>query len=501
MQQAKDGIEALKPHVDTLLVINNDKLRMQYGNLKMKEAFGKADNVLATAAKCITDIINSKGHIIVDFADVCTVMKNGGVAILGSAAVEGEDRAQQAIEEALSSPLLNDNEIKGAKWILININSAEGDYECTMDEIDLINEYLRTQTGEHTDVIVGMGIDNSLDKKIGITIVATGFHHKDPFTKQVVVKEEPKVEKIVLTLGELPQEIKAVEPVAMQQQAIQFEDKSQFEPQLIEEVSTTTDTAFDMLNISYSANDFDAQREEQLDARETEIFELEVANSELATTPYFGSDMFEVVEEKNAEQPAKYYPSNVVNVYQESIVEMSLNEDAKMTPSPTLLSKPSNIYSSYNAQPEKDIEPVIETVSSENTFELTIKETPVVEQFVAEVNEEEAVNFEVNNKEESYTATPILNVADIDLSEEEEQRKRALERIQKLRNLSFNMNSTDTNTEFDNVPAYVRRNMELFGNTLATVENFYSKTTVGKDDNNQTVISTKNAFLDGQRPD
>ena len=116
---------------------------MQYGNLKMREAFGKADNVLATAAKCITDIINSRGHIIVDFADVCTVMKNGGVAILGKAEVEGEDRAHMAIEEALSSPLLNDNDIKGAKWILININSAEGDNECTMDESETILSYLR----------------------------------------------------------------------------------------------------------------------------------------------------------------------------------------------------------------------------------------------------------------------------------------------------------------------------------------------------------------------
>jgi cell division protein FtsZ len=116
---------------------------MQYGNLKMREAFSKADNILSTAAKCITDIINSRGHIIVDFADVCTVMKNGGVAILGKAEVEGEDRAQRAIEEALNSPLLNDSDIKGAKWILININSAEGDDECTMDELEIINSYLR----------------------------------------------------------------------------------------------------------------------------------------------------------------------------------------------------------------------------------------------------------------------------------------------------------------------------------------------------------------------
>src|SRR6201991_4006949 len=96
--QAEEGIMKLKPYVDTLLVISNDKLRIQYGNLKMKEAFGKADNVLATAAKCITDIINSRGHIIVDFADVCTVMKSGGVAILGKAEVEGVEKAQRANE-------------------------------------------------------------------------------------------------------------------------------------------------------------------------------------------------------------------------------------------------------------------------------------------------------------------------------------------------------------------------------------------------------------------
>src|SRR5215210_6973994 len=150
-QQAEEGIENLKQYVDTLLVISNDKLRHQFGNLKMKDAFAKADNVLATAAKCITDVINSTGQINVDFADVCTVMRNGGVAILGSASAEGEGRAQVAIESALNSPLLNDNDIRGARWILININSCEGDFECTMDELEIINSYLRMQAGEATD--------------------------------------------------------------------------------------------------------------------------------------------------------------------------------------------------------------------------------------------------------------------------------------------------------------------------------------------------------------
>src|SRR6201991_416568 len=166
--QAEEGISLLKDYVDTLLVISNDKLRHQFGNLKMKEAFSRADNVLATAAKCITDVINSTGQINVDFADVCTVMRNGGVAILGSSAASGNNRAQQAIEEALTSPLLNDNDIKGAKWILINISSAEGEFEHTLDEMDTIQAYVQSMAGEDCDVILGLGYDNTLGDALGI---------------------------------------------------------------------------------------------------------------------------------------------------------------------------------------------------------------------------------------------------------------------------------------------------------------------------------------------
>ncbi|HQW83573.1 MAG TPA: cell division protein FtsZ, partial [Ferruginibacter sp.] len=200
--QAEEGVMFLKNHVDTLLVISNDKLRHQFGNLKMKEAFAKADNVLATAAKCITDVINSTGQINVDFADVCTVMISGGVAILGSASAEGEDRAQVAIEHAINSPLLNDNDIKGAKWILININSSEGEHEFTMDEVEVIQNYLLSQAGENTDVILGLGYDNNLGAQIGITLIATGFEHKDPFEKKPQMKlDEEADKKIVMTLA------------------------------------------------------------------------------------------------------------------------------------------------------------------------------------------------------------------------------------------------------------------------------------------------------------
>ncbi|RYF44465.1 MAG: cell division protein FtsZ, partial [Chitinophagaceae bacterium] len=150
-----------------------------------------------------TDVINSTGQINVDFADVCTVMRNGGVAILGSAAVSGEDRAHKAIEEALNSPLLNDNDISGAKWILININSAEGEHEFTMDEVEVIQHHLVSQAGEGTDVIMGLGYDNTLGNQLGITLIATGFQHREPFSKPVLKKEEKvKEEKIVMVLGE-----------------------------------------------------------------------------------------------------------------------------------------------------------------------------------------------------------------------------------------------------------------------------------------------------------
>src|SRR5687767_7391545 len=182
----------------------------------MKDAFNRGDNVLATVAKCITDVINSTSQINVDFADVCTVMRNGGVAILGSAACGGEDRAQRTIAEALTSPLLNDNDIRGAKWILININSSEGEHEFTMDEVEIIQNYLLEQAGEGTDVILGMGYDNALGDKIGITLIATGFEHKDPFSKAAPRKAEPhKEEKILHTLH----------PVSTPEVKIQTEEK------------------------------------------------------------------------------------------------------------------------------------------------------------------------------------------------------------------------------------------------------------------------------------
>ena len=179
--QAEQGIEELKKYVDTLLVINNDRLRDFYGNLKLREAFAHADDVLTRAAKGIAEIITVKAYINVDFEDVKTVMQNSGTAIMGSSVASCENRALKAAEEALASPLLNDNDINGARNMLLYISSSK-DNEITMDEVTEITAYIQNNAGNDVDVIWGVGYDENLGDAIGITIIATAF--EAPKTKQ-----------------------------------------------------------------------------------------------------------------------------------------------------------------------------------------------------------------------------------------------------------------------------------------------------------------------------
>ncbi len=483
-----------------LLVISNDKLRHQFGNLKMKEAFEKADNVLATAAKCITDVINSTGQINVDFADVCTVMRNGGVAILGSAAAGGENRAQRAIEEALNSPLLNDNDIRGAKWILININSSEGEHEFTMDEVEIIQNYLLSQAGEDTDVILGMGYDNHLEDKIGITLIATGFEHKDPFMKRPAKEVPRKDEKIVMTLDmrkdepapvklhigaekELEEE-KAIAEIIEQpaipiQQDIVMPLREELQPRLVENEPQMNSPIVFFTN--HPASEKSTGSNGPVNKQVDKIDE-EVRTEWILSLP---SDK----EEKKKEIES----SNKKTVKPE-------NNSPSSAASGGYLAKPSNIY----AEPELDQSfpehlPVKEPILSTNA-------NPIKE-------EEPSPDMQLVFKDEIPAADeprayPTLPIAGGELSAEEPalqdevelQKQRAAERIQKLRNLSFNINAADPNNEFETVPAYIRRNLELY-NTVSNVENFYSNYEVKKEDDNTTRISTINTFLDGKKPD
>lgn len=173
IKQAVEGIAAMEKHVDSLLVINNERIREMYGDSKISDAFAKADNILTTAAKGIAEIITVPGYINVDFADVETVMRNSGVALMGTGIASGVNRAVVAVEEALNSPLLNNNDIMGAQNILLNITS--GIEEITMDEIGEITDYVQEKAGNSADLIWGNGVDEKLGDQISVTIIATGF--------------------------------------------------------------------------------------------------------------------------------------------------------------------------------------------------------------------------------------------------------------------------------------------------------------------------------------
>jgi cell division protein FtsZ len=515
--------------------------------------------------------------------------------------VEGENRAQRAIEEALNSPLLNDNDIKGAKWILLNINSAEGEHECTMDELETINNFLRERTGENSDVIMGMGYDATLDKKLGITLIATGFEGKDPFKTETPKKAEaPIEEKIVMTLvtdAVAAEQIKQ-EPVSneVNEKAedhfildqteetpihFSFDQAPAIEaPLLVAEEALEEEEVKEVILDKYdtiwelnaeatiaAANSIEEEMEEDelVEMEEDEMLEAEEEiEEEMEVMAFENNDLMPTLVLE--EEPA--FEEEVETDMEEEVEEemFTLNMEAEKEAtivSDFILSKPTNIYVEEADEVEEEISaPVV--ASNEVIFEINetdpsieleedfmLEEITINEEVEEEFMEEELMEAEMTIDEnivheevatvEMYTApvietpapaevafessfryeeepsmqlvmreesnTPVAHVNqqanyDMPLDNAEEQRRKVAERIQKLRNLSFNINNAnDSNNDFESVPAYVRRNMEMFGNTLASVENYYSKYTVDKDENNQTQISTINTFMDGKKPD
>lgn len=414
MKQAQEGIDRMREHVDTILIISNDKLRMQFGNLPFTQAFAKADDVLATAARCITDVINTTGQINVDFADVCTVMRNGGVAILGSAAVAGENRALHAVEQALNSPLLNDNDIRGAKWILLNITSSAGEFEHTMDEAEAIQAYVQQQAGDSCDVILGMGHDPNLEDKISVTIIATGFNHKEINAEIPATARKSEHEKIFVQLGEVTAEAKLTETAA-------------------------------------------PSAEITIDPLAPVLVEMPVSAAPVETTPPPIPQFSEPKEEPRFNFTPFEKPEPV-----QPVAQMAINE-------------PANTTSAF---------------SSNAGIQMVIKETPH--------NEIEMNQFRIGEH--------VLTADELEEKRRFEEQKKALEeRAERLRKMSFNVKGSEGTDEVENVPAYVRRNLNV-DNGLASAENFYSGYSVGMNDqqnnnNNQASIQTINTFLDGKKPD
>jgi len=255
--QAEKGLEELRKCVDSYLVISNDRVREIFGDLTMRSAFAKADDILSTAAKGIAEIITIPGYVNVDFKDVRTVMSESGVAIMGNAVTKGDNRAIEAVTKALASPLLKDNEIEGSRFILLNITS--GKKEVTMDEVALITDYIQEKAGASADLIWGNCIDENMDEELSVTIIATGFQTAEerekergkekialPLTPMAQNRSQNKLQNPIVAQEESPGAatpfIKPVQPAAMpaeQPQPAQTnlfgppEDDRQGQPQII----------------------------------------------------------------------------------------------------------------------------------------------------------------------------------------------------------------------------------------------------------------------------
>lgn len=303
---AMEGINKLREHVDTLLIINNDKIREMYGNLKRSEAFGHANNILTTAAKAISEIITVPGEINVDFADVQTVMKNGGSAIMGCATAEGAERAILAARGALNSPLLNDNDIRGAKKVLVNITT--GEQQVTMDEIGEVMEYVQEAAGS-TDIILGTCDDPLHGEKLSVTIIATGF---EVGAKTAVYKEQ-KVVKVyelndkaeVVKEETVTPEVKADAPAIIIDEPVveKVEEEAPVVATLeLEQEEFSLFAQLEETEVSDNVFEFSVSREEQtLPEPEVNLVEEEAVVEENITAPET------VVEVQKVEDDFKVY--------------------------------------------------------------------------------------------------------------------------------------------------------------------------------------------------
>ncbi len=422
--QADNGLEALKQNVDTLLVISNDKLREIYGNLKVTEAFGHADDILATAAKGIADIITTTLQINTDINDVKTVMKESGVAIMGSAQASGEHRALRAVEQAMSSPLLNDSNIKGARYVLVNITCGED--EITMDELGEITDFIQDAAGMTAEVIKGYGVDLALGDKVNVTIIATGFNA----SADAGIKIEKAPERKVFSLMDEPKKVETP-PVVVNETPAVKEMTSFFKSEVV-----ATPVQEEIVPIIHKTPEIVSEEiTPEVIAEETTPEVIAEETEEISTTT---SEPFVFIREEVIEEPiAEVEPTKEITFEFEIGTDnnVSIDEATEIT---------------HAAE-----EPVMET-------------TPVIER-----REENIIIARVENNE---------------------QVKKAQERVAKLKELSFKLKSPNGLSELENEPAYKRRNINL-DSTPHSSESQVSRYTLSEGDDKKVEIKPNNSFL------
>jgi cell division protein FtsZ len=405
-QQAEQGIEEIRESVDTLLIINNEKLREMCGNLPIAAAFAMADDVLSTAARGIAEIITRTGYINVDFEDVRTVMVDSGVAIMGSATAEGEERASKAVERALASPLLNDNNIEGARYVLLNITF--GNQEVLMDEISEITDYIQEEAGSSADVIWGYGMDETLGDKLSVTIIATGFNSNPNTGVNLEVKKE-RVKHNLEAVEEVKEEPKNEE-----------EPKAESEPFLKSPVYNTQNT--------------------HQPAEDQRVFEFEMpkgqSQPEPSKTEESSEKRYTILEDEPAESAPEVEPTQNVEKRQEERVE----EVPQEATNKSIQEEKSSIDPKPAQEAKAGWEPFIK---SSNADEKSITQ--------------EQPTFKTTTPQ----GQPRPAAPQDDRPSREEQARVANDRLSRLRELSMKLRSSHGMSDLENEPAFRRKQINL----------------------------------------
>lgn len=512
-QQAEQGLEQLKQNVDTLLVICNDKLREMYGNLKLSDAFSHADDVLAIAAKSIAEIISLTQQINVDFADVCTVMRNSGVAIMGSASVSGENRSIRAVEMALNSPLLNDNNITGARYVLLNIVS--GANEITMDELGEITDYIQEAAGQTAEIIKGYGVEPELGDNVNVTIIATGFNQNSPVAYEY--SKKPSQEKVVLNL-EAKAEV--VEPVKESSTETvnplePFLVSKQPEPVAENKVEEKPVADPDSYRGTNPLEPFLVTKQPEATA---EVSAPEVSEQVTEMKSFFVEPVAEVSQEETV-APVAETQEPVAESWTEEAKSESLPAQEEIAPLNTNVEFEITNFneeeesSSWETSSEET--PVVNEISSEPVAEMSaesssepVAEVTNVEETVSEISSVETPVAQVTNepvlikKEEPVAEVKMESpVAEKQNEDElakkvlaEELQKKAQDRIQKLKELSLKLKTPQGLNEMEHEPAYKRRNISL-DNVPHSSESQVSRYTLTENEDKKVEIRPNNSFL------
>jgi len=554
MSQAKEGIEELKHHVDSLIVINNNKLREIYGNLGFKSGFAKADEILATASRGIAEVITQKGHLNIDLNDAKTVLSNSGTAIMGSGTASGDGRALRAVKGAIESPLLDNNHIRGAKKVLLLIVS--GAEEVTFEEMGEISDFIQDQVmiegGAPADIIMGVAEDEELESAVNVTVVATGFHEGkvvNPLTGipvQIVhdlddkIQTKTAINEPITAAAPAPEE-KVIEPVVevkhiLTEDVVEFEDEivgfvpesTKKEPGEIEKVESSIVDLYEPQQQVSMTFELDVEekhekacitkREEPtvvfnlLEEIEEERVEFETINDdqeELQSEEMQGETSFELdsfeeslgevisVELSDVEQKLVSLESEKEDVEEETSISLNLDDtENKIVHTLNLDDEDEDGSLGFeSALPTRDnVVNKVSTLSTEPSADKVLHSLDVES---ATDIEEEVLGDEIHaEKVEKPILTEVKSSVTLSTHSEsvQEQIDRAQKRKERLKKFNYRLRNNSVIDKAEREPAYKRQGVQL-NDAVHSSEQTLSRVSLSANDEGTIELKSKNSFL------